>query len=359
MIIPTSTLHFYNWRMFENAKFQLPNSSFSVVGNNGSGKTSYLSGIFSIMTFRSFPDTVFGEMLRVGGEYFGIQTEDSEWFLSGKKAINGRLITKHSSISDTLPTVISYTPNDNQLLFLSRASKIKSIDELLIQYYGAEFEKDLELLTKLNKNKLSLIKHIQEGGFNDQITAKDYTLKILEVSNRIWKKRTQFWQYFINNFYQYQSWLNKDVKIDLKYLITNSVCTKTQTLIDNFTDQILLDSQIEAIFQKELITGKILYGASRDDFEIMWNYRKIESILSRGEMRLFVLFIKSQVIELIKKTERKVIWLLDDVVNEFDKQKEAYLFMEILDKVDRYIITSTKEHSQSILSYSLEELKLK
>jgi recombinational DNA repair ATPase RecF len=356
MIIPTQSIHFYNWRMFENSKFNLPNSSFLVVGNNGSGKTSYLSGIYSILTFRSFPETVFGEMLRVGSDYFGIQTENSEWFLSAKKTTNGRLVSKYSKTSDDLPVVICYTPNDNQLLFLSRTAKIKAIDDLLIQYFGEQYEHYLNQLNKLIKGKLSLIKHIQEGGYYDLISAKDYTIKILKVSNQIWSMRCVFWSYVSNNFYKYQQWLNKDLKIDFNYFITNINCTKIIADIINFNQQTLTDQQIENIFNKELVAGKILYGASRDDFELLWDYRKIETIISRGEMRLLVLFLKAQVIELIKKERRRVIWLLDDVINEFDKEREYYLFIEILNQVDRYIITSTKENSQSILTYSLSDL---
>jgi len=116
---------------------------------------------------------------------------------------------------------------------------------------------------------------------------------------------------------------------------------------------------LSKLWKRESLSGKVLYGAQRDDFFISSNHLKAEEVLSRGEMRTLVLFIKYQATKMIKQKfkEAKVWWFLDDIFNELDQEREKKIFQEILQKIDLFYATSTKKPFFDGNVKKIEELK--
>jgi DNA replication and repair protein RecF len=357
----------HNWRCFGSIQLCLPTHSFVIVDDNGSGKTSILSAFYSLFTGQPWPMTKFSESLKNGDSYYGLITGYPDWSLTGQISTNGRLTNKYQKpsknpLSDSttgLLRVFTYLPSDNNWLNTSRTSKLSTLDILLSLCYGEEYTITLKQLNKYVKSKNELIKHTVEFGRQSDLNlVTTLSEQILVYSEIIWKYRQNFFEYLQAKLPEFQSWINNNISnIQVKHQITDQFGFKKQ----GYKNTENPSYNWKQLWQKELIIGKTMFGAQRDDFILQIGQVNIESMFSRGEMRLLVLFIKSLAQEVLLQNNNniKTYWLLDDVLNELDDKRELVLFKKVLEKSEFYIITATKKVNFSIPQYSIKDLTKK
>ena len=381
-------LNLHNWRCFSSQKFILPNDSFLILGQNGSGKTSLMSALYSLYTKKSWPKTKFLEHLKNGSQYFGISSQFASWNLTAKIGTNGRLQTKYQKpiqnplqifeketkknnlnetnfenqiIINNWPKILTYSPEDNLWLSFSRKQKLDYFDDLLKDLFGSNFIKALKNLEKASLAKQRLIKRkTQENLAVDKFLLSSLNKEILKESIEIWKHRWVFYTKIKQNLQDFSTWIQsplQDWEIIWEIVDFSGQKRKVQDL-NEFLKKILKESSQsifwENLWQKELILQKNLFGAFRDDFYFLSARTLANQSLSRGENRLLVLFIKKLLQDLIqqKYPETKIWWFLDDVFNEFDFKREQIVKQKILTTANRYIITGTKKPSFDIPVFS-------
>lgn len=351
-----------NWRCFSHQDFVIEWQSQILIDNNGSGKTSLLSAIYTLLTSRPWPNTKFKESIKSKTEYFGISTNNPNWFVTGKFSSNARLVTKFSCPNNydfENSKVLTYIPNDNTWFFESRTRKLSILDNLLIEVHGLEYEKSLKKLNKFAASKLKLIKHTQETQLEvDTTLLNTLNQEILNESIKIWKTRKSFLKKIQTNLKEFSTWINSEQK-DWKINWEVATLDGSRKIISLEEKESEMSVSWDKLWQKELIVGKVLYGAQRDDIKITCESNQIQSILSRGEMRTFVLFTKNIARKILKNYN--VIWLLDDIFNELDDEREQKIFQKILQKTDTFIATGTKKpkFDKKVKILSLEKLKIK
>ncbi len=353
------------WRCFTKQSFALPMESQVIIDSNGSGKTSLISAVYSLFSGQPFPETKFKDSVHGQYDYFGISTQDKGWFIAGKTGVTGRLSTKVSVPTKfDLKTVkaMTYLPTDNLWFFQSSRKKVSILDEMLIQIHGKGYKKELSLLSKLVSSKTRLIKSILNGeARNDAAIAHTLSQQIYVQSQKIWKVRQVFLLKLQQEIKEFSSWIHsplKDWQIDWKISASDGYKQRINLNIIKLIDIKRIDWS--DLWKKELIIGKVMFGAQRDDFSISSDYMEVQNVLSRGEMRSLILFIKNIARALLK--DYKVIWFLDDVFNELDEERESLLFEKILRHTDIYIATGTKKPSlkkgaRKVKIVSLDNLK--
>ncbi len=377
-------LRLNNYRCFVSASFEIPSTDFIILDKNGSGKTSILSAIYSIYTGKSLPSTKFPEYLQSGQDYFGISTDD-DWFINGKISASGRVITKYSNPSEIKDTVLTYQPSDNYWLQQSRVSKLSTLDHIISQT-NKEYLKLIASLDKVCKNKLSSLKESNLSGVTDMILVNFLGQQILELSKQIWSIRWDFIYNIKESLPQFSSMVQSpiaDWQIEIEITGANGNKIKIHNLskfgkqfgelsshslgkmkqsdevvflvnkIKIFELQNLDQINFEKLWQRELICEKVLFGANRDDFNITNGKLKIEQILSRGETRLFVLWVKKLGID-----PKETIWLLDDIFNELDDEREQFLMSNILCGCKQIIATGTRCSLKNLEQRSVSSMKL-
>jgi recombinational DNA repair ATPase RecF len=355
----------HNWRCFGEKSFSLPSESFVISDENGKGKTSLLSAIYSLYTGQPWIGTRFSDSLKQRENYFGILTPYPNWSLSGQISPSGRLVNKYSKpdffpfpISQIQPSIFTYTPQDNQMLSLSRSSKLAHFDEIIGQIYP-EFEADRRKLDKQVKAKAAYLKHCFEcESQGEEAMVISLAEEINTISLRMWGVRNRFFVSLQSYLLTFESWIQSPLREwNFKHTIS---------FIDGRTYPFSLDlvrtltnHEIMNLWQKERIIGKVMYGAQRDDVMIVSGHTQSEISLSRGEMRLLVLFLKSSAQKILFELhpEKPVFWLLDDVFNEFDDKREDIVFQEILKPTQFSIITSTRNLHVDLPKFSLAELE--
>jgi recombinational DNA repair ATPase RecF len=254
---------------------------------------------------------------------------------------------------------------------------------LLSQLYGDTYYNLIKELSKNVKSKQQTLKYYKENpGTPDPALIKPINLNIFSLSRKIWIYRNMFFLELQKRLPIYSSWINSPIKEwSVDYQIVNlqgqrlnyfealqSMSLKNEPLNDDSSITIdrsetaeIQPEELSAIWEKELITGKVLFGAQRDDFFLKSHNLLAENILSKGETRLLVLFIKHIAIQLLKTPSinpygNKVWWFLDDVYNEFDKQREREIFQSILGDVSYHISTATHIPAYAASVYSLKDL---
>ncbi|MDP4134246.1 MAG: DNA replication and repair protein RecF, partial [Bacillota bacterium] len=99
--------------------------------------------------------------------------------------------------------------------------------------------------------------------------------------------------------------------------------------------------RMEELKTAELARGQALTGPHRDDLEFYINGNNAKVFASQGQQRSVVLCIKIAMVDIIKdRTGEYPVLLLDDIMSELDKSRQAYLTERIKGK--QTIITCTE-----------------
>jgi recombinational DNA repair ATPase RecF len=360
-------LNLNNWRCFESVSLKLPDSGFSISDQNGVGKTSVLSAIFSLYTTLPWTDQTLKNCLRYQQNYFGVKSQ--EVLFNGQLEPSGRLKTKQEILIEDFvkPLVLSYSPIDNQLLSLTRTKKINFIDQILGQVLPS-YTANLKVLSKLLAHKQAMIKSVNEENQNiDQTLLNTINQSIWNFSFYFWEERNKFLDYLNTNLPKAEKWINLNFgTLSLKYLTTIETIHKTTLSFSDFHDlqkqSKHLDPKdtLQKIWQKELLVGRCMWGSQRDDFEVLLGGENVIDVLSRGQMRILILWLKYLSLSYAREKldfNSKVWWLLDDAFNELDNNREQILVQEILTNVDWFMITSTRKND-ICASFSLESLRV-
>jgi recombinational DNA repair ATPase RecF len=365
-------LSLHNWRCFASQKFQIPSESFILIDENGSGKTSLLSAVYTLFCKKPWPGTKFADHLLSGSGYFGITTDYPDFSFTGQINPSGRLSTKYEkpggevSFNQILskqnwPKILTYLPSDNYWLGQSRTSKLGILDNLLSQTSEDDFDAALSNLDKALKSKQRLLKHCQETETTaDPILVQTLSQEILKSSVLVWQYRQKFWILLNQSLPEFCTWINSNLKDwILKWELTDVYGQRQKVEIEaiDFSQILNQDHDWAKLWHKETIVGKLLFGAQRDDFSIECNHLRVENVLSRGEMRLLVLFIKNLASSsILEKKEHQLWWFLDDIYNELDDTREEIMFSRIIQKANFSISTSTKKPDFESLVVCLEDL---
>jgi DNA replication and repair protein RecF len=348
----------HNWRCFRSDTFVLPSESFGIIDSNGSGKSSLLSAVYSLYTGKSWPGVKINENITAGQQYFGVLTDMPDWSFSGQISNSNRLQTNYNkpqSLNDDWPVVFTYTPNDNYWLSEPRNIKLKGLDYLI----GKINPKYLELISKLDKYVRAKQKILKSLDRTDMRLVYIITRSIHELSIKIWEIRKKFFDYIESNLIEFEKWVETPLKKwELVHEITDIYGVRRRykkvEILPIITEKI-----IEDLWQKEKIIGKVMYGAQRDEFHFKSDNVLAQNTLSRGENRLLILFIKyltqNKVLE--QDVTNRVWWFLDDVYNEFDTTRESIIQKHLLQKVEFYIYTGTKNIKNGIKPYKIKQLR--
>lgn len=364
-----TSLRVNNWRRFDAIHINLPTKSAIIIDNNGSGKTSILAALYSLLTKEPWPQTKYIDHLKVNEQYFGVSTLDKSWELLGKINPSGRMSIKHTIPDfEAIPKALTYTPDDNAWLFNSRSLKLQILDTLLSQIYDDEYIQPLKLLEKAIKQKNSTLKHsIEEQKPPDELLLKTLHGIIIENSIKLWKLRWHYLKTLLEGLQGFESWIqsplmNWTITLEIQSLRTIKLKLsdiESWDYVQNILEGELLQSNVvELLQQQEKYAGRALYGAQRDNFEIASNHRLIQTILSRGEMRLLILFTRKIAYDLIisQNTTTPVYFLLDDIFNELDEERENTTYRLILESFDFWLATGTKRVHVDIPTYNINEL---
>lgn len=347
-------LELHNWRCFPQLHVDLPDHSFAIVDQNGTGKTTLLSALYTLHTGLCWPETNFHEHMRHGSQYIGIR-HSNDWFWSAKRNPSGRLSYKYQGNGEN-PHILIYTPDDNRWLTLSRTSKLQVLDTLIMAF-DPSYTLHLRALNQVVRQKQRLLKKISlRKDPSDDTLAHVMTKHILKHSSMVWQIRSDFWFTIAEALPEFSQWIHSvfdDYRIQRYHTFWDGKRYPHHELpVISWSDKHFYN-----LWRREQIAEKVLFGAQRDDFQLFVESdgsKNAAKVFSRGELRLLTMFIKYAYSQYKSKI---VWWFLDDAFNEFDSTREEFLARNMLNNCQKVIATGTHP-IPDIHNFNIQALKV-
>lgn len=327
-----------NFRNYATCSLVLSEGVTLFLGSNAQGKTNLLEAIYLLSTTRSHRVNEESQCIRRGetAANLGIQVEeDGARFMlgmilhpDGKTLTFQRQALKKTSEFIGKLNAVMFSPSDMDLFETSPRDRRRLMD--------VEMGKiSIPYLIHLNRYQ----KVLKER--NAYLKEKNIDMSYLEVLTKqcidsqieIINLRHQFIDDLNEHLQEYFSNISvSEVKVNASYKApVESRDGIEKQLIEKFSRNI----------ERDLIFRQTHLGVHRDDIEFTMEGVEVGSFASQGQKRVMVLAIKCSLIAMIeKRTKRKPILLLDDVLSELDSIRRKALFTA-LDPSLQTLITTT------------------
>jgi len=349
-----------NFRSYSNLELNvIPQTGINIfLAPNGKGKTNLLEAI-SLLSFpKSFRNLKFNDLVNFDSYYFSIKAELTsnetyqdfqEVFFDQEKNMNMQVTYDHKQNQKAffinqlkVPSkdfmgnfhAIVFNPDDLHLFVLGPQTRRRFLNTYLSTIYKDYFE----AMLKYNQILKSRNKMLKDGSIN-QVLFNMINQNLATYGSIIYKYRMDFISYINQNLKDTYFSLapdSQDNEIQIKYLgFTPSEVNEYRNeyhmnLIDNF--------------EKDLRYKSTNNGVHRDDFQIFYDNKPIQSFYSRGENRTFVLALKLLQVKYLEQfITYKPVLLLDDVFSELDEQRRNKL-LEFSSSYQTFITTVEKAY---------------
>lgn len=326
-----------NFRCFTKATFDFSTDIIIIYGNNGSGKTTIIEALHYLCYLSSFRSRLPGEIAEFESDSFFIKgtvaQDDLELVeiqvgFSKKQKIAKIGQRPISSYKELFPyyQVVTVTIDDLELIQGSPIIRRNFIDQAIL-LANPEFMEPLKRFKQILQQRNALLQ-------------KPFSYE----SYVIWTK--QLWE---------QSRLIQKMRIERLDRLNAKISKllidffdPTYTLNINYSyKHIAPDESFESFLERkkglvayESMTKRSDFGAHLDDFTLQFCSKKLKSFGSRGQQKLLVLLVKVAQILDLQEMQNHPIFLLDDFVTDFDKQRLENILTLLLTLNCQLIISS-------------------
>ena len=306
------------------------------VGDNGSGKSSLLEAIFFLGHGKSFRTSKLEHLATYENDNFVVSIKDdldlqlglSKSLATGKThiKINGENHARLSELAKNIAVQI-VTPESFKLFFGGPKERRRFVD-LGMFHVKHNFSQQWREFNRVLKQRNACIRNNLDKATLDYWSELFCTLSLEVTAIRS--------QYVDDLIVELPEWLelllpNIADKISVQYL---RGWPQKKELVVALADG----------YEKEIAYGYSLYGAHKFDVKFLIAKQPLESLLSRGQQKLFLLALTFAQAKLIARVNRvKPILLIDDIGAELDLISRQALSTAI-NKLDcQVVITAIDE----------------
>lgn len=328
-----SHLQIHNLRNIESARLNFHPKLNLILGENGSGKTSFLEAIYLLGTGHSFRTREISPLIRHGAPNLSVfaRTRDEQTISISKSIadptqvrLNGFPCKSSSELAHFLPCQVFYQdifqiidagPSVRRSLLDWGMFHVKqSYHSLWKNYRRALKQRNALLKQRASQQHVepwNLI--LDELGTQLDYLRKEYFEQLSDAFSRILEQLTDLHC----SLHYYKGWDRKDSNKSL-----------AAVLADNY------DSDLQRQFTQ--------YGAHQADLFVESNEFKVKQYLSRGQQKIILFALKLAQTRLINQS---CLYLCDDLSSELDQRHLIRLF-ELIDEINgQFFITSISSES--------------
>lgn len=340
-------LKLQNFRCFQNQSFDFESSFVVIEGDNGSGKSSFLEAIYFACYLRSFRQYSTKDIIQFDTDHFFISVDFEEKNLNKQNQIRIGFSKKENKkvVKLNKQAVSSYRGLIDHFRVISSSEE----DILLVKSYP-EFRRSFlnhllfldseDAAKKLRSNKVVLDNRNQFLKQNSHLILDKKKLDEIKVwSQQLWqssleieegrKKYLQILEVKINKLLE--KYFNSMFVVKFEYLAKNREGDSFEDFWQNHTQRKLSD---------ELKSRRSMFGAHLDDFQINLSNKKARFFASRGQQKLIVFLLKVAQLQILKKQNKPLCFLLDDFLTDFDKNI-LDLCLKVLEDLDTQIFLTS------------------
>lgn len=356
-------LRLFDYRNFKEQEIYLNPEVNVIRGQNAQGKTNFLEAVYLFSAGKSYRPASDKELIRFGCDSFLIEMDftkedykyHGEFKVSGdgKKEISFNLIPleKNYLLSQYFKTVL-FCPEEIEIIKGEKELRRNFLDES-ISVLRPNYVKILKDYNKCVKQKNTLLKK----GSNKEIASllDIWNMRMAEYGARIFMYRGSFIKMLEGYAKEKMDELTEGKE---KLLINYVPSVRIEDINDLEKIKMSFIDKMERMKNAEIEKMQALTGPHRDDAEFIINGKNSKLFASQGQQRSVILCLKLAMTEIIKdRTGSFPVLLLDDIMSELDKKRQAYLTEKIKGK--QTIITCTKtsglRKSKRVSFYTVNE----
>lgn len=326
----------HNFRNLSSCTIDFHSKLNFFVGDNGSGKSSLLEAIFFLGHGKSFRTSKVEHLACYDTDNFVVSIKDnldlqlglSKSLDSGKTQIkiNGENIARLSELAQNIAVQI-VTPESFKLFFGGPKERRRFID-LGMFHVKHTFSQQWREFNRVLKQRNACIRNNLDRG-----TLAYWTEMFCTLSTEVTAIKSNYVDGLIAELPFWLELLLPTIsdKISVQYL---QGWPQKKELAEALADSL----------ERELAYGYSLYGAHKFDVKFLIAKQPLESQLSRGQQKLFLLALTFAQASLIAKVNRvKPILLIDDVGAELDLNSRLALSKAINEIDCQVVITAIDE----------------
>ncbi|NDK07927.1 DNA replication and repair protein RecF [Candidatus Gracilibacteria bacterium] len=323
------SLKLKNFRNFETKDFIFDEEKNFIIGDNGVGKTNILESICLIYQ-KNLINKDISNLVNKNENYafIEIENDNQKFSISYDKntntknlLINGKKTTK-KKFEEMLEKIIIFKPMDMNMMYLSPSYRRDFIDDILSNSFPS-YERINKNYKNIIRNRNKLLKSIKDGKATKN-DIKFWDGELIKNACLIYEYRNKLNNFFIDNI---------NIIKELLTLKNDSIIYKYVTKVDLNSIELSISNYLTKNIDRDIIIGNTHIGPHIDDFEIQIDSFPLVNYASRGETKSVIIGLKileSRFIE--KHTNKKTIFIIDDLFSEIDKNHEILLLNEIKDK---------------------------
>lgn len=340
-----------NFRNLEPAEHSFHPSANLFVGDNGQGKTNVLEAIYFAATTKSFRTTRPANVIRLGESRVfaeaAVERQDllrtlSIGLESGEERrrellINGQKVTLANYVS--LLQVFAYSAARLEIVRGGPDERRRFLDRGIASVKPA-YLTELARYSRVLKQRNALLANIARGSARDTML-EAWDVELLSAAQPVVERRAEYAKNLESRF--------REIVAAHDYHVRDLRMTYRPSGFATGTPDDLRELRSQR--RREVAAGFTLLGPHRDEVEFSIHGNPADEILSSGELKMTVLFLKfAKMIIFRDLSDETPVFLLDDLDAELD--------LGIIQRLLVYLSGTTQIFTTSPKDVFLESLRL-
>ena len=318
-----------------------PDAVTVLLSPNGTGKTSVLEAVHLLSTGQSFRTSAAGDLLQTDSDtaevhgvvFSGVRRFQIDLVVRrGSRSttkhlmVNGNRPSSRTELAESLPLTV-FTPEGVDVIRQGPDQRRQLLDTFAVDVNPQDappFERYSRVLTQRN----SLLRSFH-GDY--PLPARRRELEVwdsefVHLAHQVRRIREAFLDELEPRLADtYSSLAGRTTPVSLEYLPSS-----TQPL----------DRALHDVLRDDIQRGYSTIGPHRDDFRVLLEHRDARRQASQGEQRSLALALRLAAHELVSKSGRSPLILLDDVFSELDPSRASRL-IDLLPVGQTLVTTAT------------------